>query len=627
MPDAVAVGLAAAPLVVVAVLLVGLLWPASRAMPLAWAVAVLAGATVWQMPPEWLAAASISGVLTALEILWIVFGALVLLYTLVESGAVERINAGFAAISPDPRVQVVLLAFFLSTFLEGVAGFGTPAAVVAPLLVALRFPPLAAVVSALLGHCVATLFGAVGTPVIVGFRDPLQSVSETIAEGGFSVGEFATAAGGWGALVNAVVGVVMPLLTVAVIVHAFGPEEEPTLPAVRDVAGLCIVAGLAFVVPYWLTAWVIGPELPSIVAAMVGGGLVVLALRAGYFLPETEWSFPDREQWPEHWVGDIEPGGDAGGASVPEAGTQHEEEKEAEEAVRTPSEASDGSKDSGEAGDEKGVAHGSGRAIPSLGRAWAPYLVLVMLLVGTRILDPVAALLQGEQAVLLGQTVGVPPLLEPIVVTSYDGILGTELDGAVRWAYVPGTWLVVTALVATALFGLSAEEIGTAWREAGSRLVEPAVALVFVIPMVQIMLESGTHPGAPEYGSMMTVLADATASTVGPAYPMVAPAVGALGTFITGSITVSNVTFTAFQFEVAQSVGVPTQVIVAGQGAGASIGNAVAIHNVIAALATVGLVGQTGTVIRMVLVPLTYYLLAAGLVTTALAYVVVPGLF
>ncbi|MFP4218175.1 MAG: L-lactate permease, partial [Salinarchaeum sp.] len=143
---------AALPLLLAGILLVGFLWPATRAMPIAWLSALVIGFVVWNMPPNWLVAASAVGVMTALEILWIVFGALVLLYTLMEAGAFDRINQGFAAVSNDRRVQIVLLGFFMATFIEGAAGFGTPPAVVAPLLLGLGFPALAAVLAALIGH-------------------------------------------------------------------------------------------------------------------------------------------------------------------------------------------------------------------------------------------------------------------------------------------------------------------------------------------------------------------------------------------------------------------------------------------------------------------------------------------
>ncbi len=574
MSGAIEIVAALLPLVVVATLLIGLLWSAARAMPIAWFVAAVVGVLIWEMPIEWVAAATISGVMTAIEILWIVFGALVLLYTLMRSGAVDRINEGFASISEDRRVQVVLLAFFLATFLEGVAGFGTPAAVVAPLLLALGFPALAAVVAALVGHAVASTFGAVGTPVIVGFEAPLQSVEELIASNGMSIGEYASAAGGWAALLNGTVGVLMPLFAVGMVVYFFGDPEDRSLDALREVAPLCLFSGVAFVVPYWASAWFIGPELPSLFGAMVGGAVVVVALRAGYFEPKDTWEFPPRETWPDHWVGTIEPGRNT---------------------------ADDDSDDGGSM---------------SLLRAWAPYLILVVLLIGTRVIEPIAVFLQDG----------------PGMAIEWPAILGTGIAGGIDWAYVPGTWLVISALIAIPLFRMTTEEVVGAWREAGSKIVSPMIALVFVIAMVEIMLETDAHvvtgaaTGVPD-GSMIVVLADATAATIGPAYPMFAPAVGALGSFIAGSITVSNITFTAFQFEVAQTLGVPTQLMIAGQAIGAAIGNVIAIHNVIAALATVGLVGKTGHVVRLNLLPLAYYLLAGGLVTTIAAYVLFPTVF
>ncbi len=585
--------LALVPLAVVAVLLVGLLWPASRAMPAAWLAAAVVGFLAWEMPVAWIAAASIRGVMTAIEILWIVFGALVLLYTLMRSGAVDRINAGFAAISDDRRVQVVLLGFFLATFIEGVAGFGTPAAVVAPLLLALGFPALAAVVAALVGHAVATVFGAVGTPVVVGFQAPLENVSDAIAAGGFTVGEYAATAGGWAAVFNGLLGVLMPLFAVGMVVYFFGetdPDDRSLGPAIA-VAPLCVFAGVAFAVPYVAAAWLVGPELPSIVAAMVGGGVVVATLKAGYLLPDDEWTFPPREEWPAHWVGTIEPGGGNGGSTG--AGT--DDAKTA---------------DDSKAGVDAGPDAETDAPAMSLLRAWSPYLVLVVLLVGTRVVAPLETFLQEG----------------PGTAIAWSGILGTGIGGEIAWAYVPGTWLVVAALVAIPLFGMDRGEVAGAWREAAAKIVSPAIALAFVIAMVEVMLETDAHSAAVD-GSMIVVLADATAATFGPAYPFFAPAVGALGAFIAGSITVSNITFVTFQFEIAQGLGLPTQLLVGAQSIGAAIGNVIAIHNVIAALATVGLVGEAGRVIRLNLIPLAYYLVAGGTLTLLFVYVLLPTAF
>lgn len=567
---------AATPLILAGVLLVGLLWPATRAMPIAYVSALFVGYLIWGMPGDYLIAASAVGVMTAIQILWIVFGALVLLYTLMHAGAFDRINEGFAKISDDRRVQVVLLGFFLATFIEGAAGFGTPAAVVAPLLLALGFPALAAVIAALIGHIVAVTYGAVGTPIIIGIQNPLastQATSDAITAGGFTVQEYSLQVAVWAATYHALVGFVMPLFAVGMVVYFFGDPDDRSLQPAWDVAPLCLFSGIAFVVPYWLAAQ-ISAEFPSLVGAMVGGAIVVGALKAGYFVPEEEWDFPEREKWPAHWVGTIEPGQSTG------IGTR--------------------------SGSGDPTAADGGRDNMSLLRAWAPYILLVVLLVVTRVVDPIATFLQE-------------------FATEWNDILGTGLSGGIDWVYVPGFWLVVCALIAIPLYGMSSEEIKGAWSEAGEKLIAPLIALVFVIAMVQVMLQSGAHADGTE--SMIFMLAQATADATGPAYPFIAPLIGALGAAMAGSNTVSNITFGGFQFEAATQLGLPTQIVVGAQAVGGAIGNLIAIHNVVAALATVGLVGQEGRVMRLNLIPLIYYAVGVGIATTLFSYVFFSTLF
>ncbi|MFC7222480.1 L-lactate permease [Halalkalicoccus sp. GCM10025322] len=574
-------GLAALPLLVVAVLLVGLLWPATRAMPIAWITALVVGYFAWNMPPDWLAAASIVGVMTALSILWIVFGALLLLYTLIQAGAFDRINRGFATISDDRRVQIVLLGFFLATFIEGAAGFGTPAAVVAPLLLGLGFPALAAVIAAIIGHIIAVTYGAVGTPIIIGIQDPLASTGfqEEISQGGYTVAEYSTEVAAWAATYHTLVGFVMPLFAVGMVVYFFGDRNERSLAPAWEVAPLCLFSGIAFAVPYWLSAWFFTAEFPSLIGSMVGGAIVVSALKAGYFLPDTRWDFPPREEWPDHWVGTIEPGENGATTGQPDEAT-----------------ATDG-----------GIPSGPEM---SLLRAWSPYVLLVVLLVITRAVDPISAFIN-----------------RPIFIIEWSGILGTDLANGIAWMNVPGFWLLVSAVLAIPIFSMSGGQVSAAWREAAEKLVSPFIALVFVIAMVQVMINSGAHPGAPAEGSMIVVLAQATANLFGPAYPAVAALIGALGAAMAGSNTVSNITFGGFQFEAAQQLGLPTQIIVGAQAVGGAIGNLVAIHNVVAALATVGLVGQEGRVMRLNLIPLVYYATFVGFWAMLFSYVLFPNLF
>jgi lactate permease len=595
---------AVSPLVVIAVLLIGLLWDATRVMPIAWAVSILVAFFIWENNPAWLAAASISGAITAVTILYIVAGALVLLYTLMRAGALDTINRGFAAISTDRRVQVVMLGFFLATFIEGAAGFGTPAAVVAPLLLALGFPALAAVIAALIGHVIAVTYGAVGTPIVIGIRNPFDNAGfyEVLSATGApyegldqtaAATAFANDVAAWAAIFHALVGFLMPLFAVGMVVYFFG--EDRSLEPVRAVVPLCLFAGLAFVVPYVVSAWFITAEFPSLLGSMVGGGATLLLLRRGYLLPEDEWDFPPREEWPSYWVGTIEPGGE-------ELATDTDESM-------------------------------------SLLRAWSPYIFLVVLLVLTRAVDQISTVITDsslgveiESLALGGVEIGD---LTAGIVLAWNDILGTGIGGEFDWVNVPGFWLFLSAIVAIPLFGLSTRQVRSAWSEAGSKLVAPFIALTFVLMMVEVMLSAGDpvavadqFTGEAAYGvSMIDALAVQTADTLGDAYPLVAALIGGLGSAMAGSNTVSNITFGPFQFAAAGELDLSRQILVGAQAVGGAVGNLVAIHNVVAALATVGLVGEEGRVVRLNLIPLLYYTLVVGGLTLLFVFVLFPGVF
>src|SRR5210317_1588194 len=156
------------PIISVAVFLVMLRWPASRAMPISYVVAVLLSLFVWQIPFVKVMAASVNGLIDAIELIYIIFGAILLLNTLQGSGAIQSIRKGFSDITPDRRIQVIIIAWLFGSFIEGSAGFGTPAAVAVPLMVGLGFPAMAAVVSGMIIQSTPVSFGALGTPMLTG---------------------------------------------------------------------------------------------------------------------------------------------------------------------------------------------------------------------------------------------------------------------------------------------------------------------------------------------------------------------------------------------------------------------------------------------------------------------------
>jgi lactate permease len=354
----------------------------------------------------------------------------------------------------------------------------------------------------------------------------------------------------------------------------FFGEERSIRPAL-EVLPLTLFAWAAFAVPYWLTAAFLGPAFPGLIGSMVGLFVVVGALKAGFFHPDEVWNFAPQSTWPEHWVGDIRPG---------------------ESTDQGPEVAADGG----------AVANGATGKGMSLGMAWAPYVLLAFLLVLTRVWDPLTSFLQNT------------------LVLQWGEILGTSLSGDMAVLYLPGAVFVFVHLLTIGLHGMNGREIKDAWLETTVKVAPAVVALLFAVATVQIMLQSGEATGTD---SMLIVLSETMADFTRGIYPFLAPWVGALGAFLAGSNTVSDILFGTFQYGVATEIGTPRTLMLGAQAVGGAIGNLIAVHNVVAALAVVGLVGQEGRVIRLELIPLVYYATFTGLLTLLFSYVLLPGMF
>ncbi len=550
------------PIISVGVLLVGFRVRASRAMPCCYLIAAGLALVVWRVPVDQVAAASIKGVLIAIELLFIVFGAILLLNTLDQSGGLAVIRRTFRDISPDRRVQVIIIAWLFGSFIEGSAGFGTPAAVAVPMLVGLGFPAMAAVTAGMMIQSTPVSFGAVGTPILVGVKGGLSddasvaayiAAQETdwnglLAEIGFKV-----------ALLHAMCGVLIPLLVVCVMTRYFGERRSwrDGLAAWR----FALFAAVAMIVPYLLVARFLGPEFPSLIGGLVGLAIVIPAARRGWFVPRGEtWDFGPKASWPMEWHGSI----------------QLTDAKDQEESM-------------------------------SLVRAWIPYLVVALLLVITRI-----------RSVPLGQYLGpiedwllaIGPAVKAVEL-NISSILGTELNHQIRPLYVPGAVFLVASLFAWPIQGISAQRYAVAWKKSLKTIVLASVALIFAVPMAQVFINSGG--GAAGYEGMPTVLAEGVNQLVHSAWPLFAPFIGGIGAAVAGSNTVSNMTFSLFQFKVGLKLGLDPTWIVALQAVGGAAGNTICVHNVVAASAVVGLLGREGAVIRKTAICFLYYALLAGI--------------
>ncbi|MEH6689251.1 MAG: L-lactate permease [Halopseudomonas sabulinigri] len=546
--------LAFTPILLASILLVGLRWPARRAMPLVYLVSALIALYGWDMSFNRVMASTLQGLVVTLGLLWIIFGAILLLNTLKHSGGIAVIRAGFTTISPDPRIQAIIIAWLFGCFIEGASGFGTTAAIAAPLLVAIGFPAMAAVLMGMLVQSTPVSFGAVGTPIVVGITTGLDNatISQQLIANGSSWEAYLQLITSQVAIIHALVGTIMPLIMVIMLVRFFGREKS--WRAVFEVLPFALFAGLAMTIPYVLTGIWLGPEFPSLVGGLVGLAVVTTAARAGFLVPKNVWSFADRKDWPAEWIGTVE--------------------MKLDELTARPM---------------------------SSFRAWLPYLLVGVILVISRVFPEVTALFKS-------------------ISFSANDLLGEAgVSAGVQPLYLPGGILVMVVLMTFFLHRMQLRDLGNAVKESGGVLLSAGFVLLFTVPMVRILINSGVN--AADLPSMPIVMARYVADSVGGIYPLFAPAIGALGAFLAGSNTVSNMMFSQFQFGVAQNLGLSTALVVAGQAIGAAAGNMIAIHNVVAASATVGLLGREGTTLRRTIWPTLYYVLATGLIALFAVYV------
>lgn len=258
----------------------------SWALLSAMGLTAILGCTVWHMTPLLAAAAMLQGALKSLDIILIIFGAILLLNILRASGALTALNGSFSCLSRDRRVQVVVIAWLFSGFIEGAAGFGAAAALAAPLLVGLGFPATSAVAVALICNTMPVPFGAVGTPALT----CASALSAALERAGAEPGAFMAQAVTQTAAIFAVAGSLLPLLAVAFMILTTSREHR--LRSLLEIVPFCLLSGVAYALPWYLTARFLGPELPSMVGAAVGFVPVLAAIRTGLLIPRHVWDFP-----------------------------------------------------------------------------------------------------------------------------------------------------------------------------------------------------------------------------------------------------------------------------------------------------------------------------------------------
>lgn len=338
-------------------------------------------------------------------------------------------------------------------------------------------------------------------------------------------------------------------LLVLMMTTKFFSKEKSFKPAL-EAAPFAIFTGLTFAVPHLLTTILIGYEFASLIASLVSIALTVLAAKKGFLTPKKNWDFGNPAEWDKEWLATTKV---------------------------SPVAQSD----------------------MSLIKAWIPYLLIAVILIITRIPQ------LGIKSLLNS---GAPFVLKVNNILGFD-----NLDWSLKWAYLPGTFFILVAIITNFMHKMSFKKVKESWTSTLKQVSGAAIALLFGLALVEVMKYKNTT-GL----SMMDTMANALSMVGEKLYVLFAPFIGILGAFVSGSATVSMNLFSNLQFNTATVLGLPTVYVMAMQCVGGAVGNMVCINNAVAASATIGTTGREGKLIKTNAIPMLIY----ALVTVALFYIV-----
>ena len=535
--------IAAVPLILTVVLMVFLHWRALHALTLALVLTGIIAVTLWGMELSYVVGYSLTGFMSAIENVLIIYGAILIMNIMRRSGGMAAINRMFRGVTTDARILTVIIGFAFGCFIEGAAGWGTPAALCAPLLISLGFPALGAAMVCLMFNSVPVCFGAIGLPYI----NAMSVLSGAVTDMGGDPEVFGTAFARMTGLGMASGSPILVILAIGFLCKLFGKNKK--FSDVIPVIPFCIFAALVFNVVYLLLLWTLGPDLPSLLGGCVTMIVTLVAAKKGFLVPKnSSFSFGSDPDW--------EP-------TIPPA-----QPKES--------------------------------AMPLL-LAWVPYLIVAVWLSLSRM-----------------RWTGIESVLRsPSLTFGIKGILGLEgLNWTIQPLWTPGITFILIALIAAVLHGMKGAEVKDAMVSTLKQVWGAAVTVLVGVAMVNIYRYSSLNTSGMD--SMMLVMASAIAGVAGNGFVLVSPFIGVLGSYMSGSNTVSNLLFSGLQFETATLLALPQAIIVAMQSNGGAIGNMVCVNNVVQVCGTTGTTGKEGKLISITIKPAIIYCLIIVAVMTVL---------
>lgn len=512
--------LALLPVLVVLILMLGFKWGGSRAGAAGWIAAVLIAWLFFAAGPHLIAYTQAKAVLLSLDVLYIIWTALLLYHTADEAGAVRMIGVSLPRLTADRTMQGLLIGWLFASFLQGMGGFGVPVAVAAPLLVGLGFNPVQAVVMACIGHGWAVNYGSLATSfqtlmAVTGLPGELLAPDSAWLLGlsAYVCGAIvALVAGGWRGLMR-------------------------SLPAVLVLGSVMAFSQYALAVN---RLWNLGATGSAMLGLLAGIGLCRLPFYRGN--PKT----------------------------TPAADFSH-------------------------------LNGGDGKP-RSLKLSLSAYAILVVLTFAINLIPPLNAFLDQIQL----------NLTFPELRTGLGWVTPAGPGRSISLFGHTGSILLYASLISYFIYRRAGYYRPAAAARIGEKTVKGAVnsslGILAMVGMAVVMSHAG----------MTNLLALGMSRSFGAAaYPLIAPFIGALGAFITGSNNNSNVLFAVLQMRTAELLRLSVPLILGAQTAGGSLGSIMAPAKVIVGCSTVGLSDREGevmaAVIRYGLIPIGIVALAAWL--------------
>ena len=539
------------PLAVLFILLGGLKVRAWISGLVALAAAIVVAVALFGMPAGQALSAAVNGALFGFfPILWIVINAVWIYNLTVASGHFEVLRLSFEKVSPDQRIQAIIIAFCFGALLEALAGFGTPVAISVVMLMSLGFKPIKAATVALVANTAPVAFGALAIPIVTlapiaagVSNDPRLSDANALDSLGSMVGRQ-----------TPILALFVPLILVLIVDGRRGVRQT-WLPA--------MVAGTVFGLAQFVTANYLSVQLTDIVASLLSAGSVVLLLRV-WQPAEVLTAERVSEEERVHAGASSESsrvGAGSGATTTRDAGT-------------------------GE-GLGAGAAAGGGArqlSVDNRGdvmRAYAPYLVIIVIFSITNIPAVVDYLAKAPWTYLFDW-----PGLD--ILNAAGDPVATQFK--FNWLPAAGTLLIIAGLITMVILKVSPARALKTYVATLVELRSAIITVMAVLGLAYVMNLSGqtTSLGVWLAGS-------------GGAFALISPILGWIGVAVTGSDTSSNSLFGALQVQAATKAGLDPVLMAAANSSGGVLGKMVSPQNLAIAAAAVGLSGNEGVIFRKVI--------------------------